>query len=162
MVALYLMALQQNPKRPKTPVGHKQQTSKLVTSGKAFLRHLEIEYRIEEASLAFAEQQAAAGWRPALGWLREQQELLDRIDRTRRSIECLLPSLVPHDSHRDPVRQVAECARQAWREANNGRAPLSMNPDDPLCRFVLAALKLIKQEIAADTVSAVLRGRRRK
>jgi hypothetical protein len=38
----------------------------------------------------------------------------------------------------------------------------SYNPDDPLCRFVVAALTAIGQQRSAAEVSEVLRGRRRK
>jgi hypothetical protein len=159
MVALYLTALHQNPKRPKKAVGG--QTSKAVASGKTFLRHLESERRQIEASVAFVGQEAAAGGRPAVGWLREQQELLDRIHQISSSIEWLLPILSP--PKRDPIRQIAEVAKQAWEEGNKGRAaPRSNNPDDPRCRFVVAALHLIGQERSAAEVSEVLRGRRRK
>lgn len=151
MVGLYLMALHQNPKRPKKP--------KVVASGEAFLRHLEAERREIAAmvSLAHSPQMRVFG-----SWLPEQGELLDRVDQTLQNVEWMLPRLLPQDSYRDDIRQVAACAQQAWRETNNGRAPKAKNPDDPLCRFVVAALRLIKHEYAADTVSAVLRDRRRK
>jgi hypothetical protein len=73
----------------------------------------------------------------------------------------MLPRLLQKHSYRDPIRQIAACAQEAWEETNGGRAPRSKNPDDPLCRFVEEAMKLIEQPCSAATVSAVLRNRRR-
>jgi hypothetical protein len=150
MVAMYLTACRENPKKPKP---------KLARSGKAFRRDLEAERREIEwwVCLARSPQVEVIG-----RWLPEQRELLDRINQTLQNIEWMLPRLMPQDSYRDPIRLVAACAQQAWRGTNNGRAPKSKNPNAPLCVFVVAALRMIKQERAAETVSAVLRGRRRK
>lgn len=150
MVALYLMALHQNTKRPKT---------KVVVFGKAFLRHLKAERRDIEWWVCHA---SAPQVRVVACWLPGKQELLDRIDQTIQNIEWMLPRLETHNSYREPIRQIAACARQAWEDTNNERAPSSKKPDAPLCLFVVAALRLIKQERAAELVSAVLRGRRRK
>jgi hypothetical protein len=160
MIALYLMALHQNPRRPKKTVGHNEQTSKVVASGTTFLRHLEAERREIEVWVGFA-QDAAAAWRPAVGWLREQRKLLDLIQETSCSIASMLRILSP--AKREPIGQIAAVATQAWEEASSGRAaPRSTNPNAPLCRFVVAALKLIGQQRSAAEVSEVLRGRRRK
>jgi hypothetical protein len=150
MVAFYLTSLRENPKK---------QSPKFARSAKAFRRDIEAERREIEwwICLARSPQVEVIG-----GWLPEQHQLLNRIDQTLQNIEWMLPRLMPQDSYRDPIRQIAACAQQAWRETNNGRAPKSKNPDAPLCVFVAAALRLIKQERAAETVSAVLRGRRRK
>ena len=162
MVALYLIALHQNPRRPKKTVGHNEQTSKVVTSGKTFLRHLRAERREIEARVAFVDaQDAAAAWRPVIGWLRDQAKFLDLIDQTRCSIKSILRIL--SSAKREPIRQIAAVATQAWEEANNRRAPpRATNPNAPLCQFVVAALKLIGQQRSAAEVSEVLRSRRRK
>jgi len=151
MVAIYLMALQQNPKKPE---------SKAVGSGEAFRRELEAE-RAEIAAMVSLAHSPQTRWVKE-DWLREQQELLDRIDQTLQNIEWMRPRLVPQDAYRDDIRQIAACAQQAWAETNNGRAPKSRNPDDPLCQFTVAALRLIKHDRVAWTVSAVLYNKRRK
>jgi hypothetical protein len=150
MVAFYLMALSE-PRKKQRP--------KVARSGKAFRRDLEAERREIEwwVCVAHSPEVKVFG-----RWLPQQRELLHRIDQTLQNIEWMLPRLVPQDSYRDPIRQIAACAQQAWRETNNGRAPKSKKPDASLCCFVVAALRLIKQERSAETVSAVLRGRRRK
>ena len=63
---------------------------------------------------------------------------------------------------RDPIRQIEAVATQAWQETNDGRAPRSANPDDPLCKFIVETLAEIGQRTSANEVSDVLRGRRRK
>ena len=150
-VALNLIALRQNPKKPNP---------KVCKSGRDFRRDLKVE-RPEVASMvSFAAHPGVQVVRQE--WLREQQELLERIDQTLDNIDWLLARLVPQESYRDPIRQIAACAQQAWEKTNGGRAPKAKNKDDPLCRFVVEALKLIEQQKSAATVSAVLRERRRK
>jgi hypothetical protein len=52
-------------------------------------------------------------------------------------------------------------AQRAWADANDGAAPQSKNPGDPLVQFVSRALSLVGMSRSPETVSAVLRGRRR-
>jgi hypothetical protein len=75
----------------------------------------------------------------------------------------LLPALSSsRDANRDPIRLLASAAQQAWAEANDGRAPRSKNPDDPLCRFLVEALAAANLKRSRAEISEVLRGRRRK
>ena len=151
MVALYLMALRQNIKKKPQP--------KIFKSGKDFKRDLEDERREVAGMLSLAR---APGIQPPSGkGSREQQALLERIDQTLANIDWMGPRLGPQDSYREPIRQIAVCARQAWQEANDGQAPKAMNPNDPLCQFVVKALDAIGHPRSAETVSAVLRGKRR-
>jgi hypothetical protein len=150
MVALYLLGLRDNPRQ------HDEQP-KAVRYGTLFLRHLSAERRQVEYWIALYRQ-----GQPVEFWLRRDQELLEKIDQAQRSVEALLPVLSPKRDVRDPIRQVAAAAKQAWGDTNGGRAPRSTNPDGPLCRFLAAALAKIGQERSAAEISEVLRGRRRK
>jgi len=153
-VAFYLMALRSHPEKfRKKPAAQ----TKATRYGKLFLHHLAAE-RTETAYWIALLRQG----RPVEIWLRRHQELLSRIDQMRHDIEALLPALTLPSDERDPIRVIAEVARAAWEETNSGRAPRSTNPDDPLCRFVTAALAEIGQYHSAASVSAVLSGRRRK
>ena len=153
-VGFYLMALR----------GHREMfqskkfgQTKAIRYGKLFLHHLAAERREAANWVALAEQ-----GQPAEFWLRRYQEILCRIDQVRPDFEALLQVLrLPHDE-RDPVRLIAAIAKEAWGETNGGRAPRSPNPDDPLCRFITGALAEIGQHHSAASVSAVLRGLRRK
>ena len=150
MVASYLMAFRSNPRK-------RRRKPEAVRSGERFLRHLAAERRQAEDWISLFSQA-----QPVEYWFRKQQELLAQIDQTQQCIESLLPALWPELDERDPVCQIAEAAKAAWQKTNSGGPPRSTNPDDPLCRFVVAALAEIGQRISAAAVSEVLRGRRRK
>jgi hypothetical protein len=153
-VAFYLIALRSHREMfPNKPPGQ----TKAIRYGKLFLHHLAAERREPAYWVALAEH-----GRPVKFWLRCYQELLCRIDRVRPEIEALLAALTLPRDERDPIRAIAGVAKAAWEETNDGRAPRSTNPDDPLCGFVTAALAEIGQHHSAASVSAVLRGRRRK
>jgi hypothetical protein len=154
MLATYLIMLSHRDKSQETPSGQ----TKIVRDGKRFLRSLAAEREQIEKLVSLALQ-----GQPARPWLLEQREILAQIDQTHRHIVALLPALPPKlYPERDPIRLIAARAQEAWKEANAGRAPRSPNPDDPLCRFVVAALTAIGQQRSAAEVSEVLRGRRRK
>jgi hypothetical protein len=154
MLATYLIMLSHRDKSQETPSGQ----TKIVRDGKRFLRSLAAEREQIEKLVSLALQ-----GRPARPWLLEQREILAQIDETHRHIVALLPALSPKPyPERDPIRLLAARAQEAWKETNGGRAPRSPNPDDPLCRFVVAALTAIGQQRSAAEVSEVLRGRRRK
>jgi hypothetical protein len=150
MVAFYLLGLRDTPQK------HDKQP-KAVRYGKLFLYHLSAERRQVEYWIALYSQ-----GQPVEFWFRRDQELLEKIDEAQRSVETLLPALSPKRDARDPIRQVAAAAKQAWGETNGGRAPRSTNPDGPLCRFLAGALAKIGQERSAAEISEVLRSRRRK
>lgn len=63
---------------------------------------------------------------------------------------------------RDPIRFVAEQAQQAWAMANGGKAPGGKNVSSPLVKFLAAAFDAAGMPVTRETVSAVLRGKRRK
>jgi len=151
--AFYLMAFR-HPVEDKTPDTRKQ----AIKHGKLFLRYIAPERRQIEAMVSLASR-----GRPFGNWVDEYKETLSRIDEVRRHMEALLPALSPkRDAKPDPIRKLAECAREAWAEANNGNAPLSPNPDDPLCRFLVPALASTGSNLSPAGISEVLRGRRRK
>jgi hypothetical protein len=138
------------PNRPR-------EQTKAIRYGKLFLHHLAAERREAADWIALAEQ-----GRPVKFWLRRYQEQLCRIDRVRQEIEALFPALTLPRDLRDPIRVIAETAKAAWEETNNGQAPRSANPKGPLCKFVVEALQEIGQHHTSASVSAVLRERRRK
>lgn len=154
MIAFYLMMFRHEVKDTEAPLW--QTTA--VKDGTRFLRSLAAERELIERLVSLALQ-----GRPARPWLIEQQDILSQIDQTERHVEALLTALLPKPyRERDPIRLLAARAQEAWAESNDGRAPRSTNPDDPLCRFVLEALTAIDRRCSAAEVSEVLRGRRRK
>jgi hypothetical protein len=154
MLATYLIMLRRLDKGHDTRSGQ----TKIVRDGKRFLRSLAAEREQIEKLISLVSQ-----GRPARPWLLEQREILAQIDETHRHIVALLPALAQKPyPERDPIRLLAARAKEAWKEVNGGRAPRSYNPDDPLCRFVVAVLTAIGQQRSAAEVSEVLRGRRRK
>jgi hypothetical protein len=85
----------------------------------------------------------------------------ERLEAAARAVETLLPALdappiAPLPDNGDPHE-----AQRAWADANDGAAPQSKNPGDPLVKFVSRALSLVGMSRSPETVSAVLRGRRR-
>jgi hypothetical protein len=85
----------------------------------------------------------------------------ERLEAAARAVETLLPALdappiAPLPDNGDPHE-----AQRAWADANDGAAPQSKNPGDPLVQFVSRALSLVGMSLSPETVSAVLRGRRR-
>jgi hypothetical protein len=153
MVAGYMMGFR-HPVEDKTPDSRKQ----AIKYGKLFLHHIAPEYRQIEAMVSLASRGQPFG-----NWIEEYREMLFRIEETRRHIEALLLALSPdRDAKRDPIRTIASAAQQAWAEVNDGRSPISPNPEHPLCRFVVPALTAIGQQRSAAEVSEILRGRRRK
>jgi hypothetical protein len=90
----------------------------------------------------------------------------ERLEAAARAVQTLLPALdappiAPLPDSGDPIRFIACEAQRAWADANDGAAPQSKNPGDPLVKFVSRALSLVGMSRSPETVSAVLRGRRR-
>jgi hypothetical protein len=134
---------------------HRKQAIKY---GKLFLKHIAFERREIEAMVSLASR-----GRPLGDWFEEYKETLCRINETRRHIEAILPAISPsRDAKPDPIRLLASVAQETWAGANDGRAPRSMAPDDPLCRFLVKALAAIRLDRSPAEISEVLRGRRRK
>jgi hypothetical protein len=89
----------------------------------------------------------------------------EQLEAAARAVEALLPVLemppIAPWPDNDPIRFVARQAQKAWADANDGTSPHSKNPRDPLVKFVSKALSLVGMTRSPQTVSAVLRGRRR-
>jgi hypothetical protein len=139
-------------------------------SGRALLRHLQPlrqKLAAEIADISASASNFGARERERLeAAARAVQAAHDRLEAAARAVETLLPALdappiapLPHSG--DPIRFIAREARRAWADANDGTAPQSKNPDDPLVKFVRRALSLVGMSRSLETVSAVLRGRRR-
>jgi hypothetical protein len=148
MAALYSLGLRDTPQK------HDKQP-KAVRYGKLFLHHILAERRQVENRIVLYSQGQPVEFR-----FRRDQELLEKIDQSQRSVEALLPVMSPKRDIRDPIRQIAAVAGDAWKETNDGQAPRSTNPEGPLCKFVAAALTAIGQRRTVLAISEVLRGRR--
>jgi hypothetical protein len=89
----------------------------------------------------------------------------EQLEAAALAVEALLPVLetppIAPWPDNDPIRFIAHQAQKAWADANDGTFPHSKNPDDPLVKFVSKALSLVGMNRSPQTVSAVLRGRRR-
>jgi hypothetical protein len=59
---------------------------------------------------------------------------------------------------KDHVHFIKEAAQEAWRQTGE-KPPVSVNDDDPLCKFILIALEGIGMSSTTHNISAVLRGR---
>jgi hypothetical protein len=131
-------------------------------SAMALLRHLRpLRHRLE----AFVADVEALGPEQA-STLQEFYAERERLEAAIKAVETLLPALkrapiVPTSG--DPIRYMAQKAREAWADANNGHAPKSTNCGDPLVNVVAGALHLVGMKTITDwTVSAVLKDKRRR
>jgi hypothetical protein len=139
-------------------------------SGRALLRHLQplrqnLAAQIAEIS-TIASNFGARERERLEAAARAAQAAHDRLEAAARAVETLLPALdappiAPLPDSGDPIRFIAREAQRAWADANDGAAPQSKNPGDPLVKFVSRALSLVGMSRSPETVSAVLRGRRR-
>jgi hypothetical protein len=138
-------------------------------SGQALLRHLQPLRQSLAAQIAEISTIACnfgGRERERLEAAARAQAAHDRLEAAARAVETLLPALdappiAPLPDNSDPIRFIACEAQRAWADANDGAAPQSKNPDDPLVKFVSEALSLVGMSRSPETVSAVLRGRRR-
>lgn len=84
------------------------------------------------------------------------------VEMAVQAVEAALPVLSEIDPpEADTIQHLAWIAQRVWADTNDGDAPRGVNPDDPLVKFVTAALTEIGINHSRATVSAVLRGRRR-
>lgn len=132
---------------------------------RGFLKHLEpLRQKLEGLIAQIDAQIDALGpeWSMILERYRADEKLLVTA---ACSVRDLLPALnrppIATSPDRDPIRHIAEKAREAWASANDGHAPTANNPDDPLVKFVKGALCLIAVHQSEETVSMVLRNKRR-
>jgi|ERR1700726_575340 hypothetical protein len=151
-VAMYIVAFRDDPNHRK-PDGRVN----IIKYGKIFLRHIESERQQIEKRVLLASR-----GRPFGNWLKQDKEMLVRIEEIQKHMNALIPTLSSKLDHKpDPIRKLASVAQAVWAKANDGRFPKSPNPGDPLCRFLVQALKAAKQNHNPATITAVLRGRRR-
>jgi hypothetical protein len=139
-------------------------------SGRALLRHLQpLRQKVagQIAEISTIAGNFGAREREQLEALaRAAQSAHDQLEAAARAVEAFLPALdappiAPLPDSGDPIRFIARVAQRAWADANDGAAPRSKNPGDPLVKFVSRALLLVGMSRSPETVSAVLRGRRR-
>jgi hypothetical protein len=82
------------------------------------------------------------------------------VTRLERDMRFLLLFVGARPLIDEPIQTIASAAREAW--ARTQRPPKSLEPDGPICRFVSSALAHMGIHDSPETVSAVLRGRRRR
>jgi hypothetical protein len=133
-------------------------------SAKAFLRHLRPLRQKLAAQIAEIREIEMLG-DLAAPMLASNLTAHEQLEAAARAVEALLPVLetppIAPWPDNDPIRFIARQAQKAWADANHGTFPHSKNPDHPLVKFVSKALSLVGMSRSPQTVSAVLRGRRR-
>jgi hypothetical protein len=129
-------------------------------SGKAFLRHLKpIRSGLAGVIATYETDDYMA---TALAPYRVE---LERLDAVVGAVGEFLPALkkapIAPVPDLDPIIHIAHEAQKSWAKANNGRRPEAKGGDQPLVKVVVGALALINMNLSRDTVSSVLRRRRR-
>ena len=151
-VAFYLLAFRDDDEDKKP-----DNRNKAIRHGNLFLKHIKTDRRHIERMIS-----AASRGTPFGDWLQRYQDMIWRIDEIQKHMAALIPALsVQQGVKPDVIRKLASVAQEAWAAANSGRYPRSVNPDDPLCQFLVKAMEAIRQDRRAATISEVLRGRRR-
>ncbi len=85
------------------------------------------------------------------------------IERLAAAADDLLKlGAPPKPPARKPAAFIASAVRDTWRRIPTAKVPQSVGPNDPLCRFVAAALSLIDRHLSPSTISDELRNRRQR
>jgi hypothetical protein len=127
-------------------------------AGKDFLRYIEPQRREAEHLIILSSE----GCRVVPYWLDHAEKVSFSINEIKRHLAALESIVSPKlDGKPDPIRKIAEVAQFAWAEANDQRYPIALGPGGPLCKFLDVALAAINRRSTPDTISAVLRNRRR-
>jgi hypothetical protein len=148
MIAFYILTLGPRPQ-------HQQNAT--IKHAKALLRHLKDE---EENVIRHIDQMLSG--EPVVYWLNKKQELRAALGKAQAAIRDLVPVLSPpSDPDRDPIRHLAAIVREAFEETNAGRSPKSNKPEGVICRFLVGAVARGGQPLSPETISAILKGKRR-
>ncbi len=130
-----------------------------IKNAELFLRHIASKRSVLEQLLRLASIYSPSC--PTA--IEEHKQMLNRIREVERHFQVLLPYLSRERHDQDePIRSLAQLARELWAETNNGQVPLWKKTDSPLCKLIEQALESIGQPLAKATISEILRGRRRK
>ena len=123
------------------------------------MRYIEPERREAERLIILSSVQ---GYKVVPYWLDHAEKVSFSINEIKRHLAALESIVSPKlDGKPDPIRKIAEVAQLAWAEANDQRYPIALGPGGPLCKFLDVALAAINRRSTPDTISAVLRNRRR-
>ena len=131
-----------------------------IKSGEEFLKNIAqqrcaIEQLLRLARFMQVDENSAALVKP--------KDILFRMNEVQRHFEVLLPYLLPERGRPgEPIRALAQVARELWAETNDRKVPLWKNAHEPLCKLLEPALKAIGHPLARDTISKILRKRRRR
>lgn len=133
--------------------GYEAEREKAEAAARRFLSAIKpIRERLAKAA-------ATAEKHPEMDWATYFAER-DRIEAAVRAVEAALPiSSRVWAGRIDLPGDLAAMARAGWRRANNRNCPSSTNPDDPLVKFITAALGEAGTAYSPHTVSERLRER---
>jgi hypothetical protein len=90
------------------------------------------------------------------------EDLLSRLQEVRQHLNVILEHLSARGGETEPIRFLGDLANELWKETNQGLAPDSVGHKGPLCRLLEPALTAVSRNRSRETISEVLRGRRRK
>jgi hypothetical protein len=135
--------------------GPKSPPDRTTNYGQSFLKALDHRRKVEEQCLRLS-----AAYAPEQ--IGKQESVLRLIDQTERYTRKFLQHLaLQKGGGTDPIRFLGDLALLLWAETNNGDVPKSKSPKGPLCRVIYKTLVAMKDDRKPETISAVLRGRRR-
>ena len=157
-------------RRPRVNQDTKRRGSLLGATGekyaRLFVRHSEIAQRKFEEDLKERMRVVEVATCPQLqDWVRRtfafdrDKSLLDEMSKVQGQVAALLGDCETKAVRPNPARFLADTLQATWRDCRDDKPPRSVNPDDPLCRFVHAALAEAGVKYGQPTVSDMLRGR---
>lgn len=91
-----------------------------------------------------------------------QLAILETIKQTGHWAQTFLKDCAPAPPIPSPAFLIKERVQAAWANVAGGRVPKSVGPADPLCFFVASAMGLAGKPLSPETVSDLLRHRRRR
>ena len=91
------------------------------------------------------------------------QSVLGVIEQTEQYVRAFLEAC-KHVRQPSPngAAFIADAVKMTWQNVPGSKVPKSVGPNDPLCRFVTAAMALIGKNLSAATVSDMLRDRQQR
>lgn len=154
--ALYTVKAAQKPRKTSLPA--------TIKHGRLFLRHLPAVRRDwEDAAQMFKLDVDGIETVQDQANFQNFSSVIDLIDHTERLVQSLLDTCtLPRPPSPNPATFIATKVQAAWRRVKGAKIPRSDGPDDPLCRFVTAAMGLIGKNLSPHSVSGLLRNRRPK
>jgi hypothetical protein len=142
-----------HPREKGRPPSSRQLLNKY---GRVFLKHLGKQRETIEEGILFS---------IFLRAIEKESELKDEllhVRETERHIKYLLGIYSSERSGKtDPIRLLADLAQELWKETNDGNVPTSKGVEGELCRLLDPVMEAFNQALSRETISAILRKRRR-